>query len=336
LNRSVLVIGGTRNLGHFTALHFLGAGDRVAVLNRGMTADELPAAVERIRADRTVPAELQSALAGRRFDLVIDTALYTGSEAEQAVDILHGRIGRYVFISTGQVYLVRTGLEAPFAEDDYVGEVMPEPDPGTRNHDGWLYGFHKREAEDRLSAACERSAFPVTTLRLPMVHSERDHYDRVRNLLARMMDGGPLVVPDGPERRLRHVWVHDVVSAIGCIGDMRGGVGRAYNLSQDETVTLEAFVGMFAARVDRAADLVRVPRELLTSRNLLPDCAPFSGRWMSELDNRRSVEELGASYTPLPEVVDALVADYLRKGAVPPVGYNIRPQELAIAAGADG
>ena len=247
--------------------------------------------------------------------------------------ILGGRIGQYVFISTGQVYLVRTGVEAPFTEDDYSGEVMPEPERGSSDYDGWMYGFQKRQAEDRLLAAYERSAFPVTTLRLPMIHSERDYYHRVRNLLARLMDGGPLLVPKGPQPRLRHVWVHDVVRAIGCIGAMRGGVGRAYNLSQDESLD-PGWVCRVCSRLASTArsNLIRVPRELLTGRNLLPDCAPFSGRWMSELDNQRSVVELGVSYTPLPEVVDALVADYLIKGAVLPTGYRTRPEELAIAA----
>src|SRR3954469_9872486 len=88
MNRSILVIGGTRNLGHFTALHFLAAGDRVAVLNRGITADELPPDVERLRADRTRSDQLRQALGSRRFDLIVDTALYAGPQADETFRIL--------------------------------------------------------------------------------------------------------------------------------------------------------------------------------------------------------------------------------------------------------
>ena len=60
------------------------------------------------RADRCDPQQLRRALDGREFDAVIDTTLYRGKEAHEIVDLLQGRIGRFIFISTGQVY--RRGL----------------------------------------------------------------------------------------------------------------------------------------------------------------------------------------------------------------------------------
>ena len=165
-----------------------------------------------------------------------------------------------------------------------------------------------------------------------MVHSERDYYDRVRNCLARLMDGGPLLVPAGVRPPLRHVWVHDVVEAIARIGNERTGVGSAYNLSQDETISLEDFLKLFADRLDRPVHLVEVPREELMTPGLRPDCAPFSGRWMSELDNRRGIRDLGLAYTPLATVAGALVTDYVTRKAAPPSGYHSRAEELAIAA----
>ena len=41
--------------------------------------------------------------------------------------------------------------------------------------------------------------------------------------------------------------------------------------------------------------MVRVRRDLLEANGFLPDCSPFSERWMSELDNTRSKQELGMS-----------------------------------------
>ena len=38
----ILILGGTRNLGHVTALALLEAGHNVTVMNRGITPDELP------------------------------------------------------------------------------------------------------------------------------------------------------------------------------------------------------------------------------------------------------------------------------------------------------
>src|SRR5215467_19390 len=120
-----LIIGGTRNLGPSIVHALLERGDRVAVFNRGQTTDDLPKDVERLRGDRTDPRQLKRVLGDRDFDLVVDTTLYTGAEAYAAVELFSGRIGHYIFLSTGQVYLVRLGLERPYEEEDYPGPVMP-------------------------------------------------------------------------------------------------------------------------------------------------------------------------------------------------------------------
>ena len=122
-----LIIGGSRNLGPSIVQALLQQGHEVAVFNRGQTRDDLPQEAERLRGDRTDPVQLKKAMAGREFDLVIDTTLYTGEEAKAVVEEFANRVGRYIFLSTGQVYLVRLGVERPFKEEDYAGPVMAEP-----------------------------------------------------------------------------------------------------------------------------------------------------------------------------------------------------------------
>src|SRR5689334_13490176 len=102
----ILIIGGTRNIGHFLTLDLLQGGHKVTVFNRGKTPDELPTTVEKLHGDRSDPASLTDTLNGRSFDVVIDMALYNRANAEAAIKVLEGRVGRYIFISTGQVYLV--------------------------------------------------------------------------------------------------------------------------------------------------------------------------------------------------------------------------------------
>jgi nucleoside-diphosphate-sugar epimerase len=324
----ILIIGGTRNLGHFLAYDLLESGHRVTVLNRGKTRDELPEEVERLRADRTNPGQLQEALAGRSFDVVVDTALYNGADAEAIVELLTGRVGRYIFISTGQVYLVREGLERPFSEDDYEGRLMPAPKPNTFSYEEWLYGIEKRQAEDTLSEAWERHQFPFTSLRIPMVNSERDHFNRLYGYILRLKDGGPILVPETPDHPLRHVYVGDVVKAISLLVNADKGIGRAYNISQDETVSLNDFLGMLGEIVGIEPQIVTVKRSLLEANGFLPDCSPFSERWMSELTNERSKAELGMTYTPLRTYLGKLVAYYDTNPPPKPASYRRRHAEM--------
>jgi hypothetical protein len=77
--------------------------------------------------------------------------------------------------------------------------------------------------------------------------------------------------------------------------------------------------------------LTYVPRAVLDQAKLLPDCSPFSGRWMSELDNAKSKRELGIKYTPLEVYLSKLVTSFqsAAKRLIP--GYRRRQQEFALA-----
>lgn len=330
-----LVIGGTRNLGPGIVRALLDNGYTVAVFNRGQTPDDLPGEIERLHGDRSDATQLGKAITGREFDLVIDTTLYTGAEAEAVIDLFSGRTGRYLFLSTGQVYLVRTGVQRPFKETDYPGPVMPEPPPSDEfEHRNWAYGFHKRAAEDAFTRACAESRFPFTSLRLPMVNSERDHYERIYGYFLRLEDGGPILIPDDAGLSLRHVYGEDVVQAIVRIAKSDLGRGKAYNIGQDETVSLEEFLIMLAGFMQRPLKSARLPRARLEQDQygLLPSCSPFSDTWMSALDNTRSKSELGLEYTPLKVYLRKLVEFFQSSPRRAIAGYSRRKDELSVAA----
>ena len=75
----ILVIGGTRFVGPRLVRALLARGHRVATFNRGHTPDELPGEVERLHGDRSDPAQLARALAGKAFDVCVDTIAMRGA-----------------------------------------------------------------------------------------------------------------------------------------------------------------------------------------------------------------------------------------------------------------
>jgi nucleoside-diphosphate-sugar epimerase len=327
-----LIIGGTRNLGPSIVHALLRRGDEVAVFNRGQTRDDLPEEVERLRGDRTDPEQLRRVLGGREFDLVVDTTLYTGAEAEAAVEQFADRVGRYIFLSTGQVYLVRTGLKRPFKEEDYAGPVMERPPrSNASDYENWLYGFDKRAAEDVFAQAWVQRKFPFTSLRLPMVNSERDHYDRMYGYFLRIQDEGPFLIPDEEGAPVRHVYGGDVVQAIMRATENDLSKGCAYNIGQDETLTLTEFLELLARTMHCQLKIVRVPREELNRQGLLPHCSPFSGLWMSSLENARSKAELGMQYTPVASYVQNIVSYFQAVRPHTVEGYQQRAREVEFA-----
>ncbi|MFN8376909.1 MAG: NAD-dependent epimerase/dehydratase family protein [Anaerolineae bacterium] len=328
---NILVIGGTRNVGHFLVHDLVKAGHRVTIINRGIERDELPTDVIRLRADRTDRPQLEKVLAGHSFDAVVDNVVYKGAEAEDIVDVLAGRVGHYIFLSSGQVYLVREGLDRPFKEENYEGRVMPAPKPNTYGYEEWLYGVEKRQVEDVMLKAGAERGFPYTSLRIPMVNGQRDHFKRFYSYMLRLRDGGPILVPETPDYPLRHIYSGDVVKAIRLVLESGKGKGRAFNISQEETTSLEQFLALLGGIMGIEPRIIRVKRSLLEANGFLPDCSPFSDRWMSELDNTRSKEELGMHYTPLPDYLREIVAHYEKNPPPQPAGYRRRRAERDFA-----
>lgn len=326
---NVLVIGGNRFMGRGLVWRLLCSGHRVTLVNRGNLADPFGARVERIRADRSSDA-FDRALAGRTFDRAVDFAGFSADDALRTVRVLAGRVGHLIFVSTGQVYLVRDGCPVPAREDDYHGPTLAAP-PSPEDHDDWAYGIGKRGAEDVLAAATE---LPSTRLRIPMVNGEHDHKRRIEAYVWRMLDGGPLLVPRAGAIA-RHVYSGAVIRAIAGLVERPPRPGQAFNLAQAEQLTVRELVGRIAERAGARVELVELPAEELAAAGLAVTAAsPFSSSWMSRIDPGRAVAELGFAHPPLDAYLDAILASLFAAWPdAPPPGYAQRAGELALAHG---
>jgi nucleoside-diphosphate-sugar epimerase len=329
----VLVVGGNRFVGHELTARLLAGGHQVTLFNRGRRRDPFGERVERLRGDRTAP-DFARLLARRTFDAAVDFAAFTEADARGAVDALAGRVGHYVLVSTGQVYLVREGCPRPARESDYDGEVMPAPPDGHPDRAEWEYGMGKRAGEDVLAGAWARQRFPSTRLRIPVVYGERDHTRRLEGYLWRLFDGGPLLLPEGGPQPLRHVYAGEVVRFLLAILGRETTLGRAYNLCQQEVPTLAEYLRLLAELMSARARLVPVAREELVRAGLDPVAvSPFSGRWVSLLDPSLARDELGFTHRPLERGLHAVVAGFLAHlPADRPPAYASRARERELAA----
>lgn len=333
MKKRILIIGGTRNMGYYLSARLAEAGADLTLLNRGITKDDLPASIHRLNVDRTDHRQMRRALLAKSFDVVVDFVLYRAEEAQTIIELFRDSTEHYIALSSGQVYLVREGAHRPFREADYDGRLMPAPKQNSYAYEEWRYGALKREVEDLLRQAWAQSGFPSTILRLPMVNSGRDPYSRLFNYYLRLRDGGVILVPSTPSYVLNHVYALDVVNVILRLIETRAGVGRAYNISQDEHISHHDFLTLLATIMDTKMACLEVKRSELVANGFLPDSAPFRERWMSALDNSLSKAELGISYTPLEQYLAELVAYYDSRHLPAPSSYRRRRAELQFAQG---
>jgi nucleoside-diphosphate-sugar epimerase len=330
----VLVLGGSVFVGAHAVRVLLARGHEVAILNRGVTPEGHGDRVRRLRADRREAGALERALAGETFDAVVDVSAYVGADTDAAVRALEGRVGHFVHVSTGQVYLVREGCPTPARETDYDGPLIAaattEPDRSE-----WSYGIGKRDCEDALVRA-SAGGFPATRLRIPIVHGEGDYRHRLTSYLVRLASGDPVFLSDAGASRLRHVDVLDVAEAIVRLLETGAGIGEAFNLAWADVITLRQLLDELVRLTGSRSPLVDVSRDALAGFGLLPWASPLGGRWSSMLDPTKAATTLGWRARPWRSTLERVHRAF-RAGKLPaPPGLDQldRERDLARTLGA--
>ena len=332
-SKQVLVIGGTGFIGAPVVRALVAGGHDVTVLARGGRS---PQAARVVTADRDDAAAMAAGLGGERFDLIVDLLVFDRGHVEGVFAIPRLEFDRYAFISSGQVYLVGDERHPPYRESESARPLMAEPTAGTRDHREWAYGVGKRNAEAAARELGSRRGVATTALRLPVVQGANDGSRRLWAYLQRLLDGGPLLVPDGGHNPVRFVWSEDVGRALVALLDRPPGAvaSDAYNLAQPDEPTLRELLERVAAVAGITPAFVPCDEAALTLAGLDHQVSPYSGRWCSRPDPGLAARDLGWVGTPsstwLPEVVAAHLTPTSRSGPAHP-GYAHRATELALA-----
>jgi 2'-hydroxyisoflavone reductase len=193
----ILIVGGTQFVGRHVVETLLGDGDEVTLFHRGQTNPELFPTAEHRLGDRN--SDLSTLKTGT-WDATIDTSAYVPRQVHTLADVLGGRGGRYVHISSISAYASSPG---PGITEDAPLQVLE--DPTTETIDGDTYGG--------LKALCERAAlesFGTTTamvgtsnpqslavsiVRPTYVAGPHDHTGRFTWWVERIARGGRVLAP---------------------------------------------------------------------------------------------------------------------------------------------
>ena len=195
----VLILGGTVFVGRHLVAAALERGDEVTLFNRGRTATDLFPSVERLHGDRD--GDL-GALAGREWDLVVDTSGYVPRVVRQTAELLAGAVGRYCFVSSLSVYADFS--EAP-TETSPVA-TLDDPDSENVSED---YGALKAACENVVTDVYGERAFVV---RPGLIVGPHDPTGRFTYWPVRVARGGEMLAPGPPERFVQFIDARDLAA----------------------------------------------------------------------------------------------------------------------------
>lgn len=124
----ILILGGTGFIGPHEINYARARGHKVTMFNRGKTAPDMFPDVEALRGDRNGQLD---ALKGRDWDAVIDNSGFFPRHARLSAELLHGRVGKYMFVSSVSAYADTLTVEddefSATTQSTFVPELLQAP-----------------------------------------------------------------------------------------------------------------------------------------------------------------------------------------------------------------
>ena len=250
----VLFIGGTGIISSSCSTEAVRQGYELFHLNRGSHPDHTPPGVTSLTADIRDPEQVEKAVAGHRFDCVVNWIAFEPDHVRQDIMLLGSLTSQYIFISSASVYL----KPPPHWR---ITEDMPTGNPY------WPYAQKKIACEKLLSESFSRDGFPVTIVRpshtytdgwVPTPFGSRDF-----TIAKRILDGKEIISPgDG-----QSLWTitHSDDFAVGFTGLLGNpdSVGEIFHITSDEARTWDGFYSIIGEVMGVDVNLVHIPSEVV-------------------------------------------------------------------------
>jgi nucleoside-diphosphate-sugar epimerase len=250
----VLFIGGSGVISSACAKVAAESGIELTVLNRGQTAGRpLPAGVREVRADVRDARAVRDQVKGLDFDSVVDWVAFTPGHVRADVELLRGRTGQYVFISSASAY------QTPPSR-------LPVTESTPLRNPYWQYSRDKIACEDLLVAEYRASGFPATIVRPSHTYdATKTVLDGGWTSLARMRAGKPVIVHGDGTSLWTVTHNSDFARAfVPLLGHPRT-VGEAFHITSEDFLTWDQIACALGAALGVTPKIVHVPSDVINS-----------------------------------------------------------------------
>jgi 2'-hydroxyisoflavone reductase len=321
----IVVIGGMQFMGREIVQRLASRGHDVTVLHR-RDGHDLGEGIHNLQADRGDVETMARLLGEHRFDVVYDLVYdwekgTPAAHVEAAAKACGDQLKRYVFMSSVAAYGGGVGHRE---SDPLAPDTHPNP-----------YIAHKASSERALFRMRAASGFPVTTIRPPFVHGPRQPFYREQFFWDRMLDGRPIVLPDGGDTPMQWAYSPDVAEACVRAIEVDAAAGEAFNVGHAEPLTQRAFVEALGRAAGVEPKLVAMPRDQIHAAGGVLVGGPLYFGEILDLPPITEVIEkaprvLGVSPTPLDEALRQTFAWY-RTQPRRPIDYTFEDRLFARA-----
>jgi 2'-hydroxyisoflavone reductase len=290
----ILILGGTGFIGPHLVRHAVSRGHRVTIFTRGRRDADLPAGITRLVGDRN--GQL-GALAGKKWDAVIDDSATNPDWVRQSTAMLKDAAGRYLFTSS-------TGVYYPY--------LTPKADESVAVHSEQVNANDADEAYGVAKAKCEIEVMRVfgnrgLVVRPTYIVGPGDTSNRFPYWVPRLQRGGEVLAPGRREDPVQWVDVRDLVAFyVKLLEDQRTGTFNG--VSAATTIPSREFYESARRIINPAAQYVFVDDYDLLDKHKIVEVVP----WVLLKGNNLHATSVASSKSAAAGLSSRPLADTLR------------------------
>jgi len=245
-SKDVLIIGDSRFSGAYLWKELYDRGHKVTIFNQGKTVlkplrgesdndfEARKAAAKFIAGDRKDAVDMTSKLSGESFNVVYDMTGRTVEDTAPVADLFNGKVEHFVYMSSAGIYK-KTGI-MPHREGDEVDERS--------RHKG------KLETETYLA----KIGIPWTSIRPTYIYGPGNYIPLEEYFFSRLDAGRRICIPGHGQHITGLGHVQDLAVAMANVIGRPQAVGKAYNVQDSQSITLEGLATLCAEAMDAGSD----------------------------------------------------------------------------------
>lgn len=308
--RKILILGGTGFVGRILTENLIKEGIEPVLFNRGKRNAGIFPGLRKITGDRNSDDIKQ--IANENWDVVIDFSCMLPDNLEEIVNMLKGKAGRYIFISTGSVYPMDNPelWLSPVKEDMQTLPCSPEQ---RKNPDIMAtYGEKKAECERILLA---EQWLDSIIFRPALIYGRYDPTDRLYYWLYKIQTQNKILLPDEGRDKCTNTYSEDFAKLLRAAIDI-GNHDKVYNASTHDMVSLKQYNDIASELLGKSPEFINGSEEFLTENKISPwsDLPLWLGGTNLLMDYSKAEKDFGIKFHTFPDSVKGSIEYYSSLG----------------------
>jgi 2'-hydroxyisoflavone reductase len=324
--KKILILGGTGFVGRILTENLLKTDNSVTLFNRGKRNPDIFPGVRKFIGDRDTDDILQ--IGNESWDSVIDFSCMFPDNLDKVTELLKGKAGRYIFVSTASVYpMDDPGFwKLPMAES---APTLPCTTEQRKDKNVMAtYGQKKAECERVLLS---KEWLDVIIFRPGLIYGRYDPTDRFYYWLYKVKKQDKVLVPEDSSDKFTNTYSEDFTSLIkSAIDTVKHN--KIYNAETHAAVSLKELLDISCRLFERKPEFINASAKFLETNSVQPwaDLPVWLGGMNLVLDYSKALKDFPVSFHSFEDSVKGCIEYYSSLNwTVPKYGLSAeKEQEL--------